>query len=118
MTPPARDAAPDGTRPHPDTVPDVTRPPDVVAELSAALGDGVVVRDPDILRTFATDQAQFCPAGTPAALVRPRSTADVSTVLRAASRTGVPVVPQGARTGLAGGANAVDGCLLLSLQRM
>src|SRR3954447_6715390 len=109
------------TRPRPDTAPDGTRLtdlPDLVAELSAALGDGVVVSDPDILRTFATDQAQFCPAGTPAALVRPRTTADVSTVLRAASRAGVPVVPQGARTGLAGGANAGDGCLLLNLQRM
>jgi glycolate oxidase len=30
----------------------------------------------------------------------------------------VPVVPQGARTGLSGGANAVDGALLLSLVRM
>ena len=30
----------------------------------------------------------------------------------------MPVVPQGARTGLSGGANAVDGCLLLSLARM
>jgi glycolate oxidase len=30
----------------------------------------------------------------------------------------VPVVPQGARTGLAGAANAVDGCLVLSLAAM
>jgi glycolate oxidase len=96
----------------------MTHSPDIVAQLSAALGNGVVVSDPDILQTFAMDQARFCPAGTPAALVRPRSTADVSTVLRAASLAGVPVVPQGARTGLAGGANAVDGCLLLNLERM
>ena len=89
-----------------------------MAELSAALGDGAVVADPDILQAFAMDQARFCPAGTPAALVRPRSTEHVSTVLRVASLAGVPVVPQGARTGLAGGANAVDGCLLLNLGRM
>ena len=96
----------------------MTPSPDIVAELSAALGDGAVVADPDILRAFAMDQARFCPAGTPAALVRPRSTEHVSTVLRVASLAGVPVVPQGARTGLAGGANAVDGCLLLNLGRM
>jgi glycolate oxidase len=96
----------------------MTQPPDVVAELAAALGDGAVLSDPDVLSSFAIDQARFCPVGTPVALVRPRSTADVSTVLRAASRAGVPVVPQGARTGLAGGANAVEGCLLLNLERM
>jgi glycolate oxidase len=96
----------------------VTRTQDTVAELSAALGAGVVVSDPDVVRSFAADQARFCPSGTPAALVRARSTADVATVLRSASRAGVPVVPQGARTGLSGGANAVDGCLLLNLERM
>ena len=96
----------------------MTRIQDAVAELAARLGPGLVVSDPDILRGFATDQALFCPSGTPAALVRPRSTADVATVLRMASLGGIPVVPQGARTGLSGGANAVDGCLLLNLERM
>jgi glycolate oxidase len=77
-----------------------------------------VLTDPDLLRTFSTDAARFCPAGTAAALVRVRSTVEVSTVLRLATQHRVPVVPQGARTGLAGGANAVDGCLLLNLERM
>jgi glycolate oxidase len=39
-------------------------------------------------------------------------------VLRTAHEYRVPVVPQAARTGLAGGANAVDGCILLSVARM
>ena len=38
--------------------------------------------------------------------------------MRWATRHRVPVVPQGARTGLSGGANAVDGGILLSLTRM
>ena len=90
----------------------------MLSDLAAALGPGAVVTDPDILQAVSTDAARFCPAGTAAALVRARSTAEVSTVLRLASQHRVPVVPQGARTGLAGGANAVDGCLLLSLERM
>jgi glycolate oxidase len=90
----------------------------VLPRLADALGPGAVLTDPDVLRTFSTDAARFCPAGTAAGLVRVRSTAEVSTVLRLASRHRVPVVPQGARTGLAGGANAVDGCLLLNLERM
>ena len=39
-------------------------------------------------------------------------------MLRGAARHRVPVVPQGARTGLSGAANAVDGALMLSLTRM
>jgi glycolate oxidase len=38
--------------------------------------------------------------------------------VRIAAAHGVPIVPQGARTGLAGGANAVDGALLICLDRM
>lgn len=38
--------------------------------------------------------------------------------MRTAYELGVPVVPQGARTGLAGAANAIDGCVVLSTARM
>ena len=75
----------------------------VLAQLAAELGPGAVLTDPDVLRTYSTDAARFCPAGTAAGMVRVRSTAEVSTVPRLASQHRVPVVPQGARTGLAGG---------------
>jgi glycolate oxidase len=90
----------------------------VLAQLAAELEPGAVLTDPDLLRTFSSDAARFCPVGAAAGLVRARSTAEVSIVLRVAAQYRVPVVPQGARTGLAGGANAVDGCLLLNLERM
>jgi len=93
-------------------------PSGLIADLRAILPTGAVVTDPDILRGSSSDQARFCPAGDPAGLVRARSTEQVSTVLRLASAHRVPVVPQGARTGLSGGANAIDGCMLLSLERM
>ena len=89
-----------------------------LADLREALSPGTLVTDPDILDGYARDQATFCPAGRPLCLVRARETADVAAAVRTAHRYGVPVVPQGARTGLSGGANAVDGCLLLSLERM
>nr|WP_285665811.1 FAD-linked oxidase C-terminal domain-containing protein [Actinorhabdospora filicis] len=90
----------------------------LLAELAAALPQGAVVTDPDILAAHVRDHADLCEAGAPLALVRPRDTAQVAAVMRAAHAHGVPVVPQGARTGLAGAANAVDGCLLLSLAGM
>lgn len=86
--------------------------------LRALLPEGSVVDDPAVLRAHRRDRARFCPAGSPSVLVRARSTADVAAVLRWADRNRVPVVTQGARSGLSGAANAVDGCVLLSLEKM
>jgi len=90
----------------------------VLSLLRDALGGQAVVTDSDILDVHRYDTAKFCEAGTPLALVRPSDTAQVQEVLRIAGRHGVPVVTQGARTGLSGAANAVDGCILLSTSRM
>jgi glycolate oxidase len=90
----------------------------VVADLTAVVGEKAVVTDPDVLEAHRHDEASFCAAGVPLALVRPASTAEIAAVLRVAGEHGVPVVTQGARTGLAGAANAVDGCLLLSTARL
>jgi glycolate oxidase len=89
-----------------------------VDDLRQALPEGAVLTDPDLLRGYQRDEADMCDHGTALAVVRPRRTAEVSTVLRIASAHGVPVVPQGARTGLAGAANAVDGAIMLSLTAM
>ncbi len=76
------------------------------------------ITDPDLLATFRRDEADLTTSGTPLALLRPGSTQEVVDAVRWAARHGVPIVPQGARTGLAGGANAIDGCLLLSMVNM
>ncbi len=90
----------------------------LVERLTALLGGRSVLTDPDILATHRFDHATFCPAGSARALVRPESTEQVQQVIRTAVDFGVPVVTQGALTGLSGGANAIDGCLLLSTERM
>src|SRR3954462_3366583 len=79
---------------------------------------GGVLTDPGVLETYRRDQADLCAAGAPLAVVRPRTTADVVAVIEVASAHRVPVVPQGARTGLAGAANAVDGAIVLSMTGM
>ncbi|CAL9332173.1 putative FAD-linked oxidoreductase [Streptomyces sp. enrichment culture] len=89
-----------------------------LAELAAGLPGDAVLTDPASTDAYRHDQAGFCPAGTPLAVVRPSTTEQVRHVMRVATAHRVPVVPQGARTGLSGAANAVDGCLVLSLTRM
>ena len=86
----------------------------LLAELPAA----VLVTDPDRLESYRYDRAMFCPAGIPAAVVLARDTGPVQAALRVASSLGVPVVPQGARSGLSGAANAIEGCIVISTERM
>jgi glycolate oxidase len=90
----------------------------VLAALRRALPADRVITDPDVLATVSHDEAEWAPAGPPAAAVRARSEAEVQHVVRACAGLGVPVVPRGAGTGLSGGANAVAGCVVLDLSRM
>jgi glycolate oxidase len=70
------------------------------------------------LASRRTDRSGFIPEGLPAAVVFPRTAEEVSEVLRDASVAGTPVVPRGAGTGLAGGATAGAGSIVLDLSRM
>jgi glycolate oxidase len=92
--------------------------PGIVEALTGALPAGRVVTDADRMESYRNDRAMFCPAGRPAVVVLPRDTGEVSTTMRLASEYDVPVVPQGARSGLSGAANAIEGCIVLSLERM
>lgn len=78
----------------------------------------------DFASTDATDLATYGRDWTkvhtpaPSLLVRPRSTAEVARFLKLCDAHAVPVVPSGGRTGLAAGAVAAHGEVVLSLERM
>ena len=88
-----------------------------VKDLQQALGAEVVLVGDAVEARYHTDWSGTPPVA-PWALVRPRSTEEVSTALRLCHAHRVPVVPQGGLTGLAGGAVPVQGCVALSLERM
>lgn len=90
----------------------------VVERLCAELPADSVATDPGVVAAYARDHADACPAGTALAVVHARDTASVQTTLRVASATRTPVVTRGAGTGLSGGANAVEGGIVLSLAAM
>ncbi|MFJ9109144.1 FAD-binding oxidoreductase [Streptomyces sp. NPDC102283] len=91
---------------------------DLLERLRAGLPPEALITDPDVTASYAHDMASFCEAGTPAVVALPRTVEQVQHVMRTATALRVPVVPQGARTGLSGAANASDGCIVLSLVRM
>ncbi|WP_345036653.1 FAD-binding oxidoreductase [Streptomyces sannanensis] len=91
---------------------------ELLEQLRAGLPDEALITDPDVTASYAHDMASFCEAGAPAVVVLPRTVEQVQHIMRTATDLRVPVVPQGARTGLSGGANASDGCIVLSLVKM
>ncbi|MEU8629175.1 FAD-linked oxidase C-terminal domain-containing protein [Streptomyces sp. NPDC048669] len=91
---------------------------DLLELLRAGLPAEALITDPDITASYANDMASFCDAGAPAVVALPRTVEQVQHIMRTATALRVPVVPQGARTGLSGAANASDGCIVLSLIRM
>ncbi|MFJ2290983.1 FAD-binding oxidoreductase [Streptomyces sp. NPDC087894] len=90
----------------------------LLERLRVGLPAEALITDPDITASYAHDMASFCDAGSPAVVVLPRTVEEVQHVMRTATALRVPVVPQGARTGLSGAANASDGCIVLSLVKM
>lgn len=86
--------------------------------LLVALPANAVITDPDGMSGYRWDRALDPSAGMPLAVVRASSTQDVQATVRFASNHHIPVIPRGAGTGLSGGSSAVDGCIIISLERM
>lgn len=95
----------------------IGRKSEIVALLRAALSDGAVVHDPVETRAYECDAlaAYRCP---PLCVVLPRSTDEVAAIMRICHEQGVPVVPRGAGTSLAGGALPTEDCVVLGVARM
>ena len=90
----------------------------VLAVAGSVLDGGDVVTDTDIIESYRFDRSTGTSAGQPFAVVFPRTTEQVSSVMASAYEHRVPVVPRGAGSGLTGGSNAIDGSLVLCLERM
>ena len=86
--------------------------------LAAQLTDGALTTDPDVVAAHSKDEALFCPHDGAIALVRAKTVEDVQATVRFAHEHRIPVVPQGARSGISGGANATEGSILLSVASM
>ncbi len=92
-------------------------PPSTLARLQEVLG-AAVSTDPDVLDASRDDMSGWRSPTPPLAVVHAASVAEVQHVMRIASETRTPVVPRGAGTGLAGGAIASPGAIVLDLSRM
>ncbi|WP_416798147.1 FAD-binding oxidoreductase [Ciceribacter azotifigens] len=86
----------------------------LLTALERAVGESNMKRGADVPEAVLRDWSDER-GGTPLALVTPRDTDAVAAVLRVCHDYDTPVVPQGGRTGLAGGAVPSEGAVLLSM---
>ena len=89
---------------------------ELLQQIHAIVGDKGLITDERVAQRSNESWGQgSCPA---IAIVRPRSTEEVSKVMALCHAAGQPVVPQGGLTGLALGAQCKPGDLVLSTERM
>jgi glycolate oxidase len=89
----------------------------VAADLTRVLGSERVLWEREHLATYGFDgtAALFAQAGC---VVLPKTTAEVTQVVRHAAQNKIPVVARGSGTGLSGGSVPVPGCIVLCLVQM
>lgn len=89
---------------------------ELISQLQSIAGEKYVHFDKEKLEIYASDETedlQFFPE----VVVTPRTPEEISEILKIANANHIPVTPQGARTGLSGGALPIFGGIALSMER-
>jgi glycolate oxidase len=87
--------------------------------LRALLGPTAnLISDPDITISYSRDHALFAKSAHPLCVLLARTTEEVAATVKFANENQIPVVARGAGSGLSGGANSIEGCIVISLEKM
>jgi glycolate oxidase len=81
------------------------------------VGEGYVFADRESLNNYAHDETENLHF-LPDIVIKPRTTNEISAIMRLCNEYKIPVTPRGAGTGLSGGALPHLGGVLLSMERM
>ena len=84
--------------------------------LEGIVGNTRISQKPDDLQIYGKDWTKSTPR--PSAVVFPKTTEEVSAILKFCNTNKIKLVPSGGRTGLAGAANASNDELVISLEKM
>lgn len=89
---------------------------DIIKELEDIVGDEYCKTDNASLYVYAFDSSIH--RKKPDAVVQPQNTAQVQKIVKLANKHKTPLVPRGAGSGLCGMAIAIDGGIVVDMQRM
>ncbi|WP_262500934.1 FAD-binding oxidoreductase [Pseudohalioglobus sediminis] len=90
---------------------------EILAALKDIVGEERVLTDPESLQYYGRDWTRFYEPA-PSAVVLPGTIEEVQALVRLAASSSLAIVPSGGRTGLSAGAVAVNGELVMALDRM
>ena len=91
--------------------------PAIVKALSQIAGPGNILLDEEALEPYSHDETVGLRA-VPEVVVKMENAEQVAEVFKLAQRERIPVTPRGAGYGLSGGAVAVQGGIVLSMEKM
>jgi glycolate oxidase len=94
----------------------ITHP--IIDELQSALPDTRLLTAAEDTESYRWDETEYLHPGQPLAVIFPRSTDEVSGLVKLAAEHRVPLVPRGAGSGLSGGAIAVQGAITVVMTQM
>ncbi len=89
--------------------------PDILAKITAIVGEDGVITDHAVLEKYSHDETEDLNY-SPEVAVKPRTPEEISQLLKLCNEYFIPATPRGGGTGLTGGALAVSGGLLISME--
>lgn len=99
------------------STPDPVTPSTILKSLASALNSKDISVDHDALNHYGKDWTRVYEPN-PLAIVFPRNTEQVQTLVKMANELGFALVPSGGRTGLSGGAMSTNQEVVVSFERM
>src|SRR6187200_2776671 len=90
---------------------------EIINEFKAIVGENFVLYDDEALNHYAHDETENLHF-LPDVVIKPRTTQEVSAVMKICNSKKIPVTPRGAGTGLSGGALPHLGGVVLAMERM
>ena len=90
---------------------------EIVKEFIGMLGEAYVLFDAETLNHYGHDETEHL-LYLPEVVLKPRTTQEISAILKICNTNKIVVTPRGAGTGLSGGAIPHLGGVVLSLERM
>jgi glycolate oxidase len=91
--------------------------PEIIHALKTIVGASYVLVDEETLSNYAHDETENLHF-PPEVVVKPRTTAEISQIMKLCNEQHIVITPRGAGTGLSGGALAHKGGVLLSTERL
>jgi glycolate oxidase len=89
---------------------------ELVSAIKSIVGEDAVITQPEGMEKYSHDETEDL-TYYPEAVVRPKSAEEISALMKLCNQRLIPVTPRGAGTGLSGGALAIKGGVLLSMER-